>query len=254
MSAIFLLFLPLIVYGGYPISDPNAATIGGKTQPYNLIDTDPSCFYEGICPMFPPGGRLSAFPNSEEKFQHLLHNLHRMFPNQSQEVAEGKWKYGGNTRGGRTSYCTRGCDYCGTWHSERRPLWWYSDANQMARFKQWDESQCDQSWYEQSGNSAHSTCKLGLAPVTMWGSGIESVTGVNRCALFGSVPNPSSSPSDPAPFNSDCEFGGRGGKFCHDKKDRCWFETEGICGGNSCFWDPHCVKLPAWPPLADWNK
>merc|ERR1740123_624046 len=36
---------------------------------------------------------------------------------------------------------------------------------------------------------------------------------------------------------------GGGGKFCHDEKDRCWFHTEGICGGNSCFFDPHCEPI-----------
>ena len=75
------LFVPIILiiditFGSIPISDYWASGVGGKTQPYNLIDTDPTCWYEGTCPMFPPGGKLSAFPNSEEKFQHLLHNLY----------------------------------------------------------------------------------------------------------------------------------------------------------------------------------
>ena len=41
--------------------------------------------------MFPPGGELSVFPNSEEKFQHLLFNLHRMFTNYSLDIDIGKY-------------------------------------------------------------------------------------------------------------------------------------------------------------------
>ena len=38
-------------------------------------------------------------------------------------------------------------------------------------------------------------------------------------------------------------FGVRAGSFCHDDKDRCWFETEGICGGNTCMSDGHCDPI-----------
>ena len=63
--------------------------------PYNLIETDVSCYKAGICPMFPPGGELSVFPNSEEKFQMALHNMHRLHktPNTSdiEDVDITKW-------------------------------------------------------------------------------------------------------------------------------------------------------------------
>ena len=50
----------LIVCGDRPIGDPNlppgasAAEIEGSVK-YNLIETDASCFYNRVCPMFPPG-------------------------------------------------------------------------------------------------------------------------------------------------------------------------------------------------------
>eukprot|EP00488_Nonionellina_sp_1-RS-2012_P002739 TRINITY_DN54_c1_g1_i3.p1 TRINITY_DN54_c1_g1~~TRINITY_DN54_c1_g1_i3.p1 ORF type:complete len:268 (-),score=62.58 TRINITY_DN54_c1_g1_i3:267-1037(-) len=42
-------------------------------------------------------------------------------------------------------------------------------------------------------------------------------------------------------FDGSCDFGPRGSGFCHE--DRCWFETEGICGGNSCFSDSRCEPI-----------
>eukprot|EP01084_Bolivina_argentea_P232232 391455_1 len=235
-----------ITFGGYPISNPHSTTLEDKTTPYNLIDTDPSCFHQEICPMFPPGGELSSFPNSEEKFQQLLGNLHRMFPNQSLGTPLGHWKNGANTIGGETTFCTTPspCRYCG--HAAQAPLYWYSDANQAARFKQWDYKHCDKAWYTsapENTDEKHGTCKWGLNPVSTWGSGSYSITGRDRCALFGINPNPLSITTDPTPFDSRCEFGYRASKFCHDDKDRCWFETEGICGGNSCLWDPHCEPI-----------
>ena len=48
------------VSGDRPICDPNlpedasTAEIEGSVK-YNLIETDVSCFYNRVCPMFPPG-------------------------------------------------------------------------------------------------------------------------------------------------------------------------------------------------------
>merc|ERR550525_1867537 len=176
VSVVVLLIANIHVsHGGWPISDPNApsGTPNIKdTAKYNLIDADPSCFHEGVCPMFPPGGQLSAFPNSEEKYQQFLHNLHRMHPNQSLETPIGKWFYGADTGGGRTFF--HNSDYCGVPPNPnsivpRKPLYWYSDANQMARFKQWDEKYCDQDWYTQTGMNAHNTCGWGTEEITVWG-------------------------------------------------------------------------------------
>eukprot|EP01084_Bolivina_argentea_P158397 275921_1 len=224
-----------IVFSGYPISYPNDLT-RTRIPPYNLIDTDPSCWYEGVCPMFPPGGELSIFPNHEEKWQHILHNIHRMFTNCSLTLPACKYKCGGNPGCGNTTYCSNGCDYCGDVKSnERGPMYWYSDANQAARFKQWDEKNCDSAWYKSQPGviDRHYTCKWGNTNMAYWGSGITSNVPQDRCGLLMSVNAP----------HAECEYGTRASKFCHDDKDRCWFESEGICGGNYCLWDPHCEPV-----------
>ena len=154
---------------GWPITEPNSTSHGRDANivrvPYNMIDAFPSCYWRGLCPMFHPGGELSSFPNSEEKVQHLMHNMFRMFANQSLDIKWGKWTLAANKNWprdggngwGRTYYCKSACDYCGTTHRDRKPLYWYSDANQAARFKQYDENSCDQDWYDEPGQGAHST-------------------------------------------------------------------------------------------------
>ena len=149
-----------IVNAGWPITEPNATAHGRDAKiirvPYNMIDAYPSCHWRGICPMFPPGGQLSAFPNSEEKAQQIFKNMFRMYANESLSMPWLKWKYGANKNGGLTYYCG-GCDYCGTTSYNRKPLYWYSDANQVARFKQYDEKSCNSAWYKQPGISKHYT-------------------------------------------------------------------------------------------------
>ena len=158
--ATILISIPHTIIAGWPITEPNSTLHGRYANidrvPYNMIDAFPSCHWRGLCPMFPPGGELSAFPNSEEKYKHVMHNMFRMFPNESIEIIWGKWTLAANKNWGRTKYCV-GCEYCGTTHSDRKPLYWYSDANQVARFKQYDENSCDQDWYNQPGISAHHT-------------------------------------------------------------------------------------------------
>ena len=154
---IVITYITYIVNSGWPITEPNS-TRWSTRVPYNMIDAFPSCYWRGICPMFYPGGELSAFPNSEEKVQHIMHNMFRMFANVSLEIKWGKWRNAVNKNWGRTTFCTEArCRFCGTTHIDRKPMYWYSDANQAARFKQYDENSCDQDWYEQDGNNAHVT-------------------------------------------------------------------------------------------------
>eukprot|EP01083_Nonionella_stella_P121588 365379_1 len=221
----FVLLLFNIVYGGLPISYPNQ----GPTQqaiPYNLIDANPSCFERGICPMFPPGGRLSAFPNSEEKYQMILHNLHRLWANATKNylITYTKYKWGANTGGGLTYYCkTDDCHYCGDTQPYYAPLYWYSDANQAARFKQYDENTCDSSWYSDpicvsgSGNSPNKHCTCG--------SVLAEYGGGSRCDLFG----------------GSCGAAARQQAFTPE--DGAWVTSEGICGGNTCVTDGHCEPI-----------
>eukprot|EP01084_Bolivina_argentea_P158398 275922_1 len=213
---LYIILLSLnIVYGGLPVSYPDTLNkqMGGKNVPYNVIDVYPSCWERGYCPMFRPGSELAAFPNSEEKTQMIFKNMFRMFANCTLTTKWGKWRFGANTNGGETYFCPT-CRYCGDGKPDKGPLYWYSDANQVARFKQYDERSCDQNWYKEPGITAHHTCNW---VKDEWGGG-------SNCDLFGG-----------------CEFGHRSSKFCVE--DRCWFETEGICGANSCYFDPHCEPI-----------
>eukprot|EP01083_Nonionella_stella_P089890 251031_1 len=214
-AALFSLFVHA-VHGGLPVSYPGVGNedFGDGSVPYNMIDTNPSCYERGICPMFPPGGRLSAFPNSEEKVQHIIHNLFRMWGNYSLDIKYGKWKWAVTDKGGRTHYCTS-CRYCGDTRIDMVPLYWYSDANQAARFKQYDENACDQDWYDQSGITAHHTCDWVLSE---FGGG-------SHCNLF----------------DGSCTMESRSHSFCTE--DNCWFETEGICAANTCVTDGHCEPI-----------
>merc|ERR1719376_914591 len=95
-----------------------------------------------------------------------------MHPNNSVYTPIGKWLDGANTGGGLTR---RGdgwgkSQYCGNMPDEDTiPLHWYSPANTMARFKQWDEKTCDSSWYNEDGRDRHSSCGRGQK-VTMSGA------------------------------------------------------------------------------------
>eukprot|EP01083_Nonionella_stella_P171133 583835_1 len=210
-----------IVYGGLPISYPGEGIKHPISElvPYNLIDTNPSCYARGLCPMFPPGGRLSAFPNSEEKYQMILHNLWRMWGNDTRDLKWGRYKWGANTGAGLTYYCkTDECKFCGDTNPKMLPLYWYSDANQASRFKQFDEKQCITAWYHEPGQSKHSTCN--------WIQ--EQYGGGSRCDYFGDG-------------STNCEMASRVNAF--GIEDGSWFETEGICGGNTCVTDGHCEPI-----------
>eukprot|EP01084_Bolivina_argentea_P100457 180369_1 len=208
-----------VAFAGYPISIPFTNDTTHRVA-YNLIDTDPSCYHRGFCPNFYPGGKLSTFPNSEEKYQHILHNMFRVFTNQSLSIKYGKWINGSDKSGGRTYFSQQG-PYCGNSYVKRKPLYWYSDSNQAARFKQWDYNTCNKYWYSQVGNNDHITC--------MYGEGIINNVPSNRCKLFGTKIG----------TLNDCQFGSRAmGAFCQE--DRCWFETESLCSGNECLVGIEC--------------
>ena len=188
------------------------------------------------------GGELSAFPNSEEKFQHLLHNLHRMHSNNTLYTP----------LGGRTAYFSGvGADNCGSTPDRaalnaRAPLYWYSDANQAARFKQWDASTCNESWYGEPGRDAHSTCRWGLDELTTWGAaswcsaGSGCTTPRDRCELFTPL----------ASNETDCSDDSRFLAFIWDDADGCWPETETLCEGNACVTDADCE--PIFAPTFDY--
>eukprot|EP01083_Nonionella_stella_P013896 39107_1 len=206
-----------IVYGGIPVSIPG---IGHNKQypmvvPYNLIDTNASCYHRGLCPeLFKPGGRLGSFPNSEEKYQMLLQNLFRMWGNDTRDLKWAKYKWGANTNAGLTYYCSDdSCKYCGDTSPRMMPLYWYSDANQAARFKQYDENVCDQDWYKEPGQSAHSTCDWVLPDYK----------------------------SDCDQFGDDCSMYARSIAF--GTEDGVWFSQENICGGSTCVSDAHCEPI-----------
>eukprot|EP01084_Bolivina_argentea_P142082 249619_1 len=129
-----------------------------------------------------------------------------------------KYKWGANTGGGLTYYCkTDDCHYCGDTQPYYAPLYWYSDANQAARFKQYDENTCDSSWYSDpicvsgSGNSPNKHCTCG--------SVLAEYGGGSRCDLFG----------------GSCGAAARQQAFTPE--DGAWVTSEGICGGNTCVTD-----------------
>eukprot|EP00486_Rosalina_sp_Unknown_P005000 CAMPEP_0201566878 /NCGR_PEP_ID=MMETSP0190_2-20130828/6992_1 /ASSEMBLY_ACC=CAM_ASM_000263 /TAXON_ID=37353 /ORGANISM="Rosalina sp." /LENGTH=554 /DNA_ID=CAMNT_0047986173 /DNA_START=392 /DNA_END=2056 /DNA_ORIENTATION=+ len=94
-------------------------------------------------------------------------------------------------------------------------MYWYSDANQLARFKQYDENSCDQDWYDEPGVNAHSTCD--------WVK--DEYGGGSHCDIFG----------------GGCGFGTRA--VAYSIEDGAWFDTEGICGANTCYTDGHCEPI-----------
>ena len=221
-----LLFLSFTTKGSAPISDFEDDEIP-SWYPYNLIETDVSCYKVGVCPMFPPGGELSVFPNSEEKFQHALHNMHRMHKNPNAtdiiNVDITKWFNGGWATSTYAAYYTGG-DYCGTGSSIRHPLYWYSDANAGARLKAWDENTCI------SLSNAHLTCNNAQNEI-IWSSNGNINIPTNRCSLFG----------------DNCDYGSRSAAMSTENDDnkgeKPWFADENICGGNSCFKDSHCNPI-----------
>eukprot|EP01083_Nonionella_stella_P009616 27610_1 len=234
---VIILFIPLLVFSGYPLSDPyNGLGMNGKILPYNLIDTNPKCFWNGACP-FRPGGALGTFPNSEERFQHILHNMHRMFPNSSLATRLGSYAYG--TWGHDTFWANDG-EFCGGRDSSRKPLMWYSPANQMARFKQWDESTCGSGWYSYvypANHATHPNEHTNRHMTCGWGTSTTSVTfrdhtvdiPQDRCFHF------SNGTWSDNPYNCNLEY--RSPWFCDDNNniyDNCYFQYEAICGSNSC--------------------
>ena len=181
--------------------------------------------------MFPPGGQLSVFPNSEEKFQQLLFNMHRMFSNYSLDIDIGMYLYGNNPAGGLSFF--HRSQYCGSNSAIRKPLYWYSDANQAARFNAWDYSTCNQSYY--NGVTPYITCAEGLNVPPIWGSGSTNAVANDRCSYFG----------------DDCTYQQRQTYFSSDTDDSGsntpgstpWFSQTNICGGNSCFKDAFCDPI-----------
>lgn len=220
LTVVYLIQSAIIVRSSLPISDPDNPS---AVPAYNLIDTKPSCFDQGICPMFPPGGQWSVFPNAEEKYQHLLFNLHRMFANHSLNIDIGMYSWYDNN-GTSLSYFYDGPgSNCGTSSIERKPLYWYSDANQAARFLAWDRLTCNSLLSDQD----HDTCQKGLDIEPIWGSGSVHSVAKDRCSYFG-----------------DCLYSGRANAFCHDQNnDDCWFYTESICDGNQCLEDAQCDPI-----------
>eukprot|EP01083_Nonionella_stella_P148317 469250_1 len=199
---------PRLVLCGYPISDPYS-DLGaiGKILPYNLI--------------------------SEERFQHILHHMHRMFPNQSLTTPLGYYFDGIGKDVNDHCYWPIHGDHCGSRDKNRQPLSWYSDANQNARFKQWDEQTCDQWWYK---GEARLTCYLGLIEKSVSSKGHTVTVPHDRCKMF----------SDTTEFPTICELLPRNNAFCAPNKeiDRCWFAAETICGGNSCIGSAaHCDPI-----------
>ena len=55
LLATLLLLFPNRISGSLPISFPYDWEATHGQPPYNLIDTDPICYYGGYCPMFFPG-------------------------------------------------------------------------------------------------------------------------------------------------------------------------------------------------------
>ena len=223
-----------MTYGSAPISDFESSTIPAW-YPYNLIETDVSCYKVigdnggPLCPMFPPGGRLSVFPNSQEKFQHALHNMHRMHKNPNltaiQNVDITRWWGEGLSK--LTTYysahITTYSQYCSTFSTTRHPLYWYSDANAAARLKAWDQSTCSYVGLE------HNLCDNANVE-TIWSStGNINIT-TNRCSIFGG-----------------CLFDDRASDLSVEdditKGENPWFAEENICGGNSCFNDSQCDPI-----------
>eukprot|EP01083_Nonionella_stella_P186140 680673_1 len=225
--------IPTLVFSGYPISDPDTHSYD---VPYNLIDTDPECFWSSACP-FAPGSAWGTFPNSEERFQHILHNMHRMFPNSSLATRLGSYAYG--TWGHDTFWANDG-EFCGGRDSSRKPLMWYSPANQMARFKQWDESTCGSGWYSYvypANHATHPNEHTNRHMTCGWGTSTTSVTfrdhtvdiPQDRCFHF------SNGTWSDNPYNCNLEY--RSPWFCDDNNniyDNCYFQYEAICGSNSC--------------------
>ena len=152
-----------------------------------------------------------------------------MHPNNSVYTPLGKYLYGANTAGGLTRKAGGWgkSNYCGNMpDDDALPMYWYSPANTMARFKQWDESTCDQSWYSEDGQDLHSTCKWG-EEITMWGADGYCTNGActtqsNRCSHF--------TYSD----DEGCQFDDRSGVYNADDRDGGSWASEALCGGNSC--------------------
>ena len=128
-------------------------------------------------------------------------------------------------------YDSPSSDWCGRAFYLQKPLYWYSDANQMARFNAWDHDSCNQSWYEQYNE--HYTCGMGLDTDPIWGSGSEYYVLNDRCPYF-------SNNSDPL---DACSFYARGSSFCHDTNDQCWFTIQTFCDGNECLTNPNCEPI-----------
>ena len=126
--------------------------------------------------------------------------------------------------------CPSGSSYCGNERdSNLMPLYWYSPANAICRFKQWDEKTCDQDWYDESGQTLHSTCGWGQE-ITMWGAdgycdNGECTTQSDRCLYF----------TENSATNQGCEWTDRTQYYNVDDNDDGWWESEALCAGNSCF-------------------
>lgn len=112
--------------------------ISGNDE-YNLIDTNPICYDLGLCEYGYPGGNYSIHPNSEERTQHLFHNMARSFP--SKFITS---KYGRNEFGtwGEPTTIESSCLLLSNYITHT--TWYDKKLNQMSRWKLWDKYQCEQ--------------------------------------------------------------------------------------------------------------
>lgn len=98
---------------------------------YNLIETNPRCYDEGICTSYgkPGTNELNAIhPNSEERTQYVLVNMARLYPDFYRTSIWGKNIFG--KYGGMWNYDSQ--NNCGI--AANTPLYWHKDGNELARY------------------------------------------------------------------------------------------------------------------------
>ena len=176
---------------------------------YNLIDTNPECYDLGLCFYGYPGSNNSIHPNSEERTQHIFHNIARSFPFLFIDSKYGKYRFG--TWGDKT-YINDNCiknitnnNNNDNNNSNILTTWYDPKLNQMARFKQFDDFYCNETI------NTHYTCS-------------------SNCDLF---------------KNNDCSFIDRCLSFLNDTYSCNYLpELEGIWGANVGYGDKiQCLPI-----------
>ena len=109
-----------------------------NSNEYNLIDTNPICYDLELCEYGYPGGNHSIHPNSEERTQHLFHNIARSFPQRFTNTKYGKYEFGS---WGDQTVIESSCVLSSK--NITHTTWYDGKLNQMSRWKQWDHNQCD---------------------------------------------------------------------------------------------------------------